>query len=185
MKEEADKDIELQNRKSYQEAEFLMQQQQATKICSLCNRETPLYFYQQKDLASRLARKSQTKLYRMLLEDILAGSRGKYLMYVRVTGSYVRMCKCHKAPVHSYCATASVIRSRKIYCKKCNSHYNLWVRQESIYNNKLMGKLFQYILLALILITASGLCLVLDAYLKFRYFKEHPEQVKATKERLE
>jgi len=97
-------------------------------VCSLCNRETPLYFYQQREVASRMTSKSQTKLIKQMREDILSRSRGKYLMYVRVTGSFVLACRCEKAPVHSYCITAQVIRSRRIYCERCDVHYNLYIR---------------------------------------------------------
>ena len=152
------------------------QQTTTAQICFLCNRETPLYFYQQRDIVNSLHQQSLTKLCRQMRSDLLAGNRGKYLQYIRIKANFVTACPCEPRQVHSYCLTAMVIRSRRIYCANCPSHFKLFIRKETICSNRLLGKLVQYLFLSLLLIAFTSSILVLDGYLKVQHAKYKPEQ---------
>ena len=125
-------------------------------------------------MVSRTSEQSMTKFYRQLRGDIMAGKRGKYLQYIRVSASFVTACKCERS-AHIYCITAKVLRTRKIYCERCLCHYNLYIRQENICSNRLLGRLTSWILLVLLLVFVTGALLVLDGFLKFNHAKQHPE----------
>lgn len=78
-----------------------------------------------------------------------------------------------------------VIRSRRIYCANCPSHFKLFIRKETICSNRLLGKLVQYLFLSLLLIAFTSSILVLDGYLKVQHAKYKPEQAALDRQRLE
>jgi len=122
-------------------------------------------------LVDRLPEQTITRLFRLLREDLRNGNNGLYLKFVRVTASFIKNpCACSKKQVHTYCLTAFVINSRKIYCEKCRLHYHLWISSEAICNQRFLTKLVQYIVVTLLLLLLTVASLVLDGYLKFKYF---------------
>ena len=96
------------------------------KNCKLCNRETPLYFYQQEDVVKRLPYRALTQLLSDLKEDMEA--KANYLKYLKISAKFINPCGCASNMVHSYCMTARIIRSQRIYCTKCGSAYNLFIK---------------------------------------------------------
>lgn len=86
--------------------------------------------------------------------------------------------------VHSYCLTASIIRTKLIYCKKCGEAYDLFIKQEKMCSGKLLSLLFKYFLFLMTMLFAAAFFLVLDAYLKTAEAQKNPEIAKETYERL-
>ena len=137
-----------------------------SKLCKLCNRETPLYFYQQEDVVKRLPERALTQLLSDLKEDMEA--KANYLKYLKISAKFINPCGCPSNLVHSYCMTARIIRSQRIYCKKCSSAYNLFIKQEKMCSGKLLSLLFKYFLFLMIMFICAASFLILDAYLKTR-----------------
>ena len=75
-----------------------------SKICKLCNREFPLYFYQQEDIILRLPDRQLTKLTLQMKNDLV--NKLAYLKYLRINGRFCEPCDCPKKRVHTYCQTA-------------------------------------------------------------------------------
>ena len=71
--------------------------------------------------------------------------------------------------------------TRKIYCKKCLAHYNVFIRQEAICSQRFLSKLAQYIFLVFLLLILTGAMLVLDGYLKVQHAKKYPEKNELTR----
>lgn len=63
-----------------------------TKVCKLCNRETPLYFYQQEDVVKRLPERSLTQLLSELKEDM--DEKANYLKYLKISAKFINPCGC-------------------------------------------------------------------------------------------
>ena len=80
-----------------------------SKSCKLCNREQPLYFYQQEDIVKRLPERALTQLLSDLKEDMEA--KANYLKYLKISAKFINPCGCTNNMVHSYCMTAKIIRS--------------------------------------------------------------------------
>lgn len=78
-----------------------MEDESAT-ICRLCNREQPLYFYQQEDVIKRLPERSLTKLTLKMKQDLL-DKKLNYLKYLRVSAKFCDPCQCARRKVHTYC----------------------------------------------------------------------------------
>lgn len=92
-------------------------QERDNLVCKLCNRETPLYFYQQEDVIKRLPERSLTKLLTQMRQDL--AQKAVYLKYLKISAKFCQPCECKNRRVHTYCVTAQVIRSQRIYCEKC------------------------------------------------------------------
>jgi len=61
-------------------------------VCKLCNRETPLYFYQQEDVVKRLPERSLTQLLSELKEDM--DEKANYLKYLKISAKFINPCGC-------------------------------------------------------------------------------------------
>ena len=77
------------------------------QICRLCNRESPLYFYQQQDIIKRIPERSMTKLLLQMKADLTA--KQEYLNFIRVSANWCSPCDCPGKKVHKYCQTAQII----------------------------------------------------------------------------
>lgn len=80
--------------------------------------------------------------------------------------------------------TAKIIRSQRIFCKKCGSAYNLFIKQEKMCSGKLLSLLFKYFLFLMIMFSCAAAFLILDAYLKTREAQFHPEDANETYQKL-
>lgn len=67
---------------------------------------------------------------------------------------------------HSYCVTAFVLRSQKIYCKECFAYFRLYVKSERILNSAYLTSAIK--MAAMFAIFGSGIYGIyyLDLYLK-------------------
>ena len=56
-------------------------------VCKLCNREQPIYFYQQEEVIKRLPERSLTPLLKNLKTDVI--KQPKYLSFLKVSAKFV------------------------------------------------------------------------------------------------
>ena len=140
--------------------------QHQTRVCQLCNRDTPLYFYQQEDVVKRLPERALTKLLADLKADMEL--KANYLKYLKISAKFLHPCSCKHRLEHSYCLTAMIIREQRIYCDKCGDAYNLFIKQEKMCSGKLISLLIKYFVFLVIMLVAAALFLILDALLKTR-----------------
>ena len=72
-----------------------------TKVCRLCEREQPLYVYQQQEILKRTPERSLTELLLKMKQHVK--ERVMYLKYLRVSGKFCEPCDCKNISVHRYC----------------------------------------------------------------------------------
>ena len=72
-----------------------------TKVCRLCDREQPLYVYQQQEILKRIPERSLTELLLKMKQHVR--ERVMYLKYLRVSGKFCEPCDCKNISVHRYC----------------------------------------------------------------------------------
>ena len=101
-------------------------------------------------------------------------TKGAYLKYLKYSQRFIQPCKCNRQ-VHAYCLTARIIRDQKIYCPRCSSKYNLWIKEEAICSSKLLGVIMKYLVLLVIFLFAGTCFLITDAYFKCKQAKKNKE----------
>ena len=107
--------------------------------------------------------------------DLMA--KAPYLKFLKVSSKFIKACDC-KSPVHAYCITAQVIINACIYCKKCGCQYKVFVKQEQICSEKLLKLIAAYSIGIIIAMFFFCVLVLIDSYLKFLYFKNHPDEAK-------
>ena len=85
---------------------------------------------------------------------------------------------------HNSMALRLLFANLLIFCKKCGSAYNLFIKQEKMCSGKLLSLLFKYFLFLMIMFSCAAAFLILDAYLKTREAQFHPEDAKETYQKL-
>ena len=63
-----------------------------TQVCRLCEREQPLYVYQQQEILKRTPERSLTELLLKMKQDVK--EKLMYLKYLRVSGKFCEPCDC-------------------------------------------------------------------------------------------
>ena len=111
-------------------------------------------------------------------------AKANYLKYLKISAKFIKPCSCNNNMVHSYCMTARIIRSQRIFCKRCGIPYNLFIKQEKMCSGKLLSLLFKYFLFLMIMFFFAATFLILDAYLKTREASSEPEAAKLTYNKL-
>ena len=67
--------------------------------------------------------------------------------------------------MHSYCLTARIIQTKKIFCDRCDHHYKLHL---SKHNVSIVGSVLRYMfIIACVIAFGSSVC-ILDGFLKCR-----------------
>ena len=159
-------------RKKKIKQEFLQdkvdEQANMEKVCRLCMREQPIYFYGTEDHVKSLPDRVLTPLLRDLKQDM--ENKASYLRYLKVSAKHCQPCSCI-GDLHQYCITAQVIRSRRIYCNRCGEAFNLVVKREKACTGKFMTLLIKYFLLTLCMVGCAVGYLMLDAYVKTSFAK--------------
>jgi len=97
-----------------EDVEFAEERQ---KVCKLCNRELPIFFYGNEEQVKRLPERALTSLLREMKEDL--ENKRNYLKTLRVSAKFIQPCSCKNQDVHTYCMTALIIHKKRIYCEKC------------------------------------------------------------------
>ena len=161
---------------------YKREEQESISTCHLCNRETPLYFYQQEDVVRRLPERALTKFLQDLKTDMEA--KANYLKFIKISAKFIKPCLCERKLVHSYCQTALLIRNEKIYCERCGEAFNLFIMKEKKCSSKLVALLAKYFLFLLIMLVCAALFLITDAFLKTEQAKVEPDVAKDTIKRL-
>ncbi len=117
-------------------------------------------------------------------QDLLQ-SRLSYLKYLRVSAKFIDPCQCPRRKVHTYCQTAQIIMNQRIYCDRCGSHFNLFIKEETLCNSKLIQRLIQYFFLILLLVSVNTGFLILDGFMKTRHAAQHPEQAQELEAKMQ
>lgn len=110
--------------------------------------------------------------------------KANYLKYLKITRSFVNPCNCKQKgselplEVHAYCMTARIILNQRIYCEKCNTQYNLFIKQEKLCSGKLLQLFFKYLLFMAILSLFAAAFLIQDGYMKTQHAQENPEEAR-------
>lgn len=100
------------------------------KICSLCARNRPVFVVDTDNMIKRMPERHLSPLLKNIKKDF--NNKRQYLKFLRIKVNFIHPCMCENKYVHSYCQTASVVRTQKIYCKDCGSYYHLYVKSEKL-----------------------------------------------------
>jgi hypothetical protein len=142
------------------------------KICGLCARTTPVFFYKNEEQVKRLPERSLTPLLQELKEDMK--HKANYLKYLKVSTRFIEACHCAE-PVHAYCLSAQVTRSKKIYCPTCKEPYRYFIKEEKICDTKLLKLVAIYFLVFVLILLGLAGIMIFDGYLKFQKdLNKHP-----------
>ena len=160
-----------------------MEADESILTCKLCQREQPLYFYQQEDIIKRMPERQFTKLLTQMKRDLEA--KMSYLKYIKVSARFCQPCQCPRKKVHVYCQTAQIIISQRIYCEKCGGQYNFLIKEERVCSSKFIYLLVKYFALTLLLIAITAGLLIIDGYLKYMFAKENAEKAEDLQKDLE
>lgn len=109
-----------------------------------------------------------------LKEDML--KKAAYLKYLKVSTKFIQACECSK-PVHSYCLSALVTRTKKIRCTNCNQPFRYFIKKEKICNAKLLKLIIGYLVVFFFAMIATVGLIILDGWMKFRHAKDNPDMI--------
>ena len=107
----------------------LLSKNNTMKVCKLCKRQTPLYFWSNDDQFNRLHDRALTPLLQEMKKD---STTNQYLKYFRVKQNFIEPCNCKNKKVHAYCMTAKIVYDKQIICEKCRCYYKLSLKKEKV-----------------------------------------------------
>lgn len=163
------KDESDQNQ-DYSDVEHLVE-----KVCTLCQRPIPVFFFKNEEQVKRLPERSLTPLLLLLKDDMQ--KKAAFLKYLKVSTKFIEACSCVD-PQHSYCLSAQVTRSKKIFCHTCKDPYKYFIKEEKICNTKLLKLIATYIVVFVVAMLCTSGLMIIDGYMKFRHVKENPDQIR-------
>jgi len=149
-------------------------QEERNKVCHLCNRELPIFFYGNEEQIKRLPERALTTLLQDMKQDL--ENKLNYLKTLRVSFKFIQPCSCVDKDVHTYCMTASIIHKKRIYCDKCGNYYKLFVKQEKLCSGQLLTLICNYVAVLIFTFGCIIGILILDSYLKTVYAKKNPDE---------
>ena len=79
----------------------------------------------------RLPQRYMPQFLRNLRQDYI--DKSPYLKYLRISSKFIQVCDCSWKNCHSYCVTAYVLRTQKIYCVDCDAFFQLYVKDERLF----------------------------------------------------
>lgn len=141
-----------------------LQEDMDQKICSLCDRNRPVFVVDSDNMIKRMPERYLSPLLKSLKLDLK--NNRMYLKYLRIKINFINPCQCTKKIVHSYCQTAKVVRQQKIYCEDCGAYYHLFVKGEKLCSSHLQTVFGRYICYFIMLIIFAQSTLLLDSLLK-------------------
>lgn len=137
------------------------EEKQLALKCCLCKRNRPVFAGD--DDIKRLPETALNKFLKVLKADAIR--RQRYLSLMRITPKFIQACTCAASVCHSYCLTAKIIQTKKIFCERCDEHFKLHL---SKHNVSVMASVIRYMFYIIcVVITGFGLN-VLDGVLKCR-----------------
>ena len=129
--------------------------------CYLCKRNRPVFAGD--DDIKRLPETALSKFLKVLRADTIKKQR--YLSQLRITPKFVQACNCSRSIAHSYCLTAKIIQTKKIFCDTCDDHYKLHL---SKHNVSIVGAVLRYVFIIVCVIAFGASICFLDGYMKCR-----------------
>jgi len=81
-----------------------LEQDQAEKICDLCQRPRPIFVVDTDDMIKRLPERFLSPLLKSLKKDF--NNKRQYLKFLRINAKYIKACNCEDKQHHAYCVTA-------------------------------------------------------------------------------
>ena len=132
--------------------------------CYMCQRSRPIFLVDSDDMILRLPERFLPPFLKQLKQDFL--NKRQYLKFLRISSKFIQVCGCQHKVSHAYCATASVLRTQKIYCKDCFSYYSLYVKSERVFSSEYVGGMARLTTLCTVIIGAIYGIYEIDRYLK-------------------
>ena len=132
--------------------------------CFMCQRSRPIFLVDSDDMILRLPERFLPPFLKQLKQDFL--NKRQYLKFLRISSKFIQVCGCQHKVSHAYCATASVLRTQKIYCKDCFSYYPLYVKSERVFSSEYVGGMARLTSLCTVIIGAIYGIYEIDRYLK-------------------
>ena len=131
-----------------------------------------MFFHKNDEQVKRLPERSLTPLLLSLKEDMQ--KKAAYLRYLKVSTKFIEACGCTEHQ-HSYCLSAQVTKSKKIFCHTCKEPYKYFIKEEKICNTKLLKLIATYVIVfACALLCTAGL-MVIDGWMKYNHVRENAE----------
>jgi hypothetical protein len=132
--------------------------------CYFCHRPRPIFIVDNDDMILRMPERYLPPFLKSLKQDFI--NKKQYLKYLRISSNLIRSCECTHKICHAYCTTAFLLRTQKIFCKDCNSYFQLYVRWERIFSTEYLGTVFKLMLITFVFGAAIFLVQRLDSFLK-------------------
>lgn len=129
--------------------------------CCLCKRNRPV-FAGDEDM-KRLPEAALNKFLKVLRADTLKKQR--YLSQLRITPKFIQACSCPQSICHSYCLTAKIIQTKRIFCVRCDEHFKLHLSKHMV---SVVGSVIRYIFIICCVIALGLSVCMLDGFLKCR-----------------
>lgn len=85
---------------------------------------------------------------------------------MKITSKLISVCDCEWKKCHSYCATAFVLRTQKIYCKDCYTYFYLYVKSQRLFTGELLTDIAIYLIRFVVVNCLIYGVFILDKYLK-------------------
>ena len=133
-------------------------------ICILCERNRPVFLVDSDDQILRMQERFLPPFLKNLKQDFV--SNKQYLKYLKITSKLISVCDCEWKKCHSYCATAFVLRTQKIYCRDCYTYFYLYVKSQRLFTGELLTDIAFYLIRFIVIIGFIYGTYVLDNYLK-------------------
>ena len=130
--------------------------------CPLCHRDRPVFAGDEQ--LHRLPERSLTPFLRLLKKDV--SENVPYLKMLKLNQKFIRACACSQQ-VHSYCQTVQTLQQKQVYCKKCDSHYNLHIYNQ---NQSVQSTLYKWLAILTLAFCLAFLFALLDAQLKANHY---------------
>jgi hypothetical protein len=93
-----------------------------------------------------------------------------YLKFLRITSKIIRVCDCDERFCHTYCVTAFVLMTQKIYCKDCSDFFRLYAQEERIFSSEYLGGLVQLLMTLTFFAVLIYVVFYVDRWLKNDFY---------------
>jgi hypothetical protein len=133
-------------------------------VCILCERNRPVFLVDSDDQILRMQERFLPPFLKNLKQDYL--NNKLYIKYLKITSKLINVCDCEWKKCHSYCATAFVLRTQKIYCRDCYTYFYLYVKSSRLFTGELLTDIVLYLIRFVLLIGVIYGVFVVDRLLK-------------------
>lgn len=144
------------------------------EICILCQRQRPIFLVDNDDMILRLPERFLPPFLKSLKQDYL--QKRPYLKLLRINSKMISCCACHYKMAHSYCTTAFVLRSQKIYCRDCYSHFRLYVKSDRLFTSNYLTDLVKFAMMTAVFAFCIYTIYLLDRELRGLHVQKQMNQ---------